>query len=69
MGLDNVSILHRRHTQFTHAKKQGALGVTWKKNLSASLRFTSRTSSVSVIQRFGAGDAEAGQRAAVVHRD
>ena len=40
-----------------------------EEELSASLRFTSRTSSVFVIQRLGAGDAEGGQRAAVVHRE
>ena len=61
--------LNRWHRLLTHAGNQGPLGVTWERSPSASGQFTFRTNLVSVTQRFGAGDAEVGQRAAVAHRD
>ena len=53
----------RHLAQSTRAEGQGHLNVSKKKwNLSVSLRFIIRTTSVFEIQRFGAGDVEAGRR-------
>ena len=67
--IPRTCLLNRRHALSTRANDQDLLDVMKRRNLSVLLRFTSRTSSVSVSQRFGAGDAAAGQRAADVHRD
>ena len=66
--IPRACLRYRRPTQPTRANDQGLLDVTKRKNLSVSLRFTSRASSVFVMPRFDAGDVAPGQWAADVHR-